>query len=32
MEATGRHETALAAELFERDLPLCIVKPLTMRR
>ena len=32
MEATGRHETALAAELFERDFPLCIVKPLTIRQ
>jgi transposase len=32
MEATGRYELALAQAAFERDLPVVIAKPLSVRR
>ena len=32
MEATGRYQHLLAEKTFERDLPVCVVKPLAVRR
>lgn len=32
MEATGRYEFALAEAAFDRELPVCIVQPLAVRR
>lgn len=32
MEATGRYQLELATAAFEKDLPVCIVKPLSVRR
>jgi transposase len=32
MEATGRYQLLLAEKAFERSLPVCIVKPLAVRR
>jgi transposase len=32
MEATGRYQLALAAAVYQNSLPVCIVKPLSIRR
>ncbi|MCH2356082.1 MAG: IS110 family transposase [Pseudomonadales bacterium] len=32
MEATGRYQFILAEAAFEKELPVCIVKPLAVRR
>lgn len=32
MEATGRYQLLLAQKAFEKELPVCIVKPLAVRR
>jgi transposase len=32
MEATGRYQLLLAEQAFLKELPVCIVKPLTVRR
>lgn len=32
MEATGRYQHLLAEKAFEKDLPVCVVKPLSVRR
>jgi transposase len=32
MEATGRYELELATAAFERDIPVCILKPVSVRR
>ena len=32
MEATGRYQLLLAEKAFEKELPVCIVKPLAVRR
>ena len=32
MEATGRYQLALAAAAYQKSLPVCIVKPLSIRR
>lgn len=32
MEATGRYEFTLAQAAYEKDIPVCIVKPLSVRR
>ncbi len=32
VEATGRYETEFAIAVFDKDLPLCIVKPLRVRQ
>lgn len=32
MEATGRYQHLLTEKAFERDLPVCVVKPLAVRR
>ena len=32
MEATGRYQLALASAAFQKSLPVCIVKPMSVRR
>lgn len=32
MEATGRYEFSLAQAAYEKNIPVCIVKPLSVRR
>ena len=32
MEATGRYQHLLAEKAFEKDFPVCVVKPLSVRR